>query len=405
MRGKVTVISPTKITIEEAYRVFQSILEVKGFTTLPAGPVTKIVPVREAKESGAPLATKAVGDQFVTQLVPLSFTEASSLVPVLQPMVSKDGLVSGYDPSNTLILIDTATNIERLLSIVSELDIEMPSRGIEMIHLENAYAETVAATLQQVLESQSERTGAKPGAPPAPGAARAGQPAPVPGGAAGQTATTFKIIADERTNSVIALANASQMRSIRSLIKDLDKPLEGVSKIHVYPLKYANATEMVQVLSDLIGGGGAGGGRGPLGGGLGAGGAGNTRRTTRQQQQRQSSSSRSALGSSRFGGGLGQQLGAGGGGQPGAAGGQGGPTSATGGGGECFRALRSTSPAGSRVRSKPGSRCASLASLLFSRRCWRSRVCCTPHAASPLPFRMRSGSKKEPIFCSAPALA
>ena len=341
VRGKVTVISPTKITIEEAYRVFQSILDVKGFTTLPAGPVTKIVPVREAKESGAPLATKAVGDQFVTQLVPLSFTEASSLVPVLQPMVSKDGLVSGYDPSNTLILIDTATNIERLLGIVSELDIEMPSRGIEMIHLENAYAETVAATLQQVLESQSERTGAKPGSPPAPGAARAGQPAPALGGAAGQTAATFKIIADERTNSVIALANASQMRSIRSLIKDLDKPLEGVSKIHVYPLKYANATEMVQVLSDLIGGGGAGGGRGPLGGGLGAGGAGNTRRTTRQQQQRQPSSSRSGLGSSRFGGGLGQQSGPGGG-QPGAAAGQGGPTSASGGGGEFVGEVRVT---------------------------------------------------------------
>jgi general secretion pathway protein D len=340
VRGKVTVISPTKITIEEAYRVFQSILDVKGFTTLPAGPVTKIVPVREAKESGAPLATRAVGDQFVTQLVPLSYTEASSLVPVLQPMVSKDGLVSGYDPSNTIILIDTATNIERLLNIISELDIEMPARGIEMIHLENAYAENVATTLQQVLESQSERTGAKPGAAPAPAAARAGQPAALPG-AAGQTAATFKIIADERTNSVIALANPAQMRTIRTLVKDLDKKLEGVSKIHVYALKYANATEMVQVLSDLIGGGGAGaGGRGPLAGGVGAA-AGNTRRTTRQQQQRQSSSSRTGLGG-RFGGGLGQQGQQLGGGGAGAPPGQGGPTSATGGGGEFVGEVRIT---------------------------------------------------------------
>src|SRR5262249_1468350 len=74
VRGKVTVISPTKISIDEAYRVFQSILEVKGFTTLPAGPVIKIVPVREAKESGAPLAPKAAaGDQYITQLIPLTF--------------------------------------------------------------------------------------------------------------------------------------------------------------------------------------------------------------------------------------------------------------------------------------------------------------------------------------------
>ena len=258
VRGKVTVISPTKISIDEAYRVFQSILEVKGFTTLPAGPVIKIVPVRDAKDSGAPLAPKAAtGDQFITQLVPLSFVDPSTLVPVLQPMVSKDGLISAYDAANTLVIIDTASNIERLLSIISELDIEMPARGIEMVHLENAYAETVAKTLQEVLEAQGERGGAKGGGAPAP-APRPGQPA-APGGAPG--AAAFKVISDERTNSIIALASPSQMRMIRKLIKDLDKHLEGVSKIHVYALKYANATEMVQVLSDLVGGGGGGGGR------------------------------------------------------------------------------------------------------------------------------------------------
>jgi general secretion pathway protein D len=337
VRGKVTVISPTKITIEEAYRVFQSILEVKGFTTLPAGPVTKIVPVREAKESGAPLGTRAVGDQFVTQLIPLSFTDASTLAPVLQPMVSKDGLVSAYDAANTLILIDTASNIERLMSVISELDIELPSRGIEMIHLENAPADSVANTLQQVLESQTERTGAKGPVAGAPAAARAGQPAAAAGGAGSPTAPAFKIIADDRTNSVIALASPAQMRTIRSLVKELDKPLEGVSKIHVYPLKYANATEMVQVLSDLISGGGPGG-RGGAGGAF-PGATGNQRRTTRQQQQRQSLGRTSSNLGGRYTGGLGQQGGAAPG-QQGAAGQ--GPTSATGGGGEFVGEVRVT---------------------------------------------------------------
>ncbi|MGH7899183.1 MAG: secretin N-terminal domain-containing protein, partial [Candidatus Binatia bacterium] len=162
VRGKVTVISPTKISIDEAYKVFQSILEVKGFTTVPAGPVTKILPLREAKESGAPLTTKIrPDDQFVTQLVPLNFIEPSTLAPVLQPMVSKDGLVTAYDPANTIILIDTASNIERILGVISELDIEAPERGIEMIRLKHAYAETVAATLQQVLEGQETQAGAK----------------------------------------------------------------------------------------------------------------------------------------------------------------------------------------------------------------------------------------------------
>src|SRR5262249_53006806 len=122
-----------------------------------------------------------------------------------------------------------------------------------------------------------------------------GQPAGKPAQpvAPGATAPSFKILPDERTNSVIALANPAQMRMIRSLAKDLDKKLEGVSKIQVYKLQYANASEMVEVLSELIsGGGGRAGGAGGLGG-VGAGTS--SRRSTRQQQQeRQSIFSRSS---------------------------------------------------------------------------------------------------------------
>ena len=52
VKGKATIISPTRLTPDEAYLVFQSVLQVKGFTTLPAGSFTKIVPIRDATQSG-----------------------------------------------------------------------------------------------------------------------------------------------------------------------------------------------------------------------------------------------------------------------------------------------------------------------------------------------------------------
>src|SRR5262252_6932462 len=91
VRGKVTVISPTRITPEEAYLVFQSVLQVKGFTTVPAGSFTKIVPARDAVASGV-----RRGDEVVTRILPLRHAEAAVLVPVLQPFVSKDGLLTAY---------------------------------------------------------------------------------------------------------------------------------------------------------------------------------------------------------------------------------------------------------------------------------------------------------------------
>ena len=330
VRGKVTVVSPTKITIDEAYRVFQSILEVKGFTTVPAGPVTKIVPIRQAKEAGAPSPSDGpVGDEFTTQLVPLSFVDASTLVPILQPMVSKDGLISAYDATNTLILIDSGSNIDRLIRIVSELDIEVPERGIEFIKLKHAYAEEVAATLQDVLEASQEEA-AGTGAP-----AQQRRRRTTTETATVSTGESFRVIPDVRTNSLIVLASGPQMRTVRSLVNELDRELEGVSRINVYRLKYANAVEMVEVLSQLIGGGTGGGGLGGLGGLGGV--SGTSRRTTRQQQ----GMSRSGFGSrsGQLGQQLAQALGQAGGG---AAGGTQGAVSASGSGGEFVGEVRVT---------------------------------------------------------------
>src|SRR5207247_299650 len=101
----------------------------------------------------------------------------------------------------------------------------------------------------------------------APGAGGAGT---ISGGATPESA--FKIIPDERTNSLILMAGAMEMRRIKDLITRLDVPLPlGTGRIHVYYLKYANALEMVGVLGALIGGGGGGGGGfgGFPGGGIG----------------------------------------------------------------------------------------------------------------------------------------
>jgi general secretion pathway protein D len=277
VKGKVTVISPEKISVDEAYQVFLSVLQVKGFTTVPSGAVIKIVPSKEAKTSTVPtILPKGVvspNDEFVTRLIPLSHVDANNMVSILQPMVSPEGLLAAYGPTNTLILIDTAAQTDRLAKILTQLDVEGFERAIEVIRLNYAFATDMAATLAQVLEEESE------GQAPTPARAPRAPRLPVRRGAAPTQATvaggstpasSFKIIPDERTNTLIVLAGPLEMRRIKELIAKLDVPLPlGTGRIHVYYLKYANALEMVAVLSNLIGGGGAGGGGGF--GGIGAG--------------------------------------------------------------------------------------------------------------------------------------
>jgi len=280
VKGKVTVISPEKISVDEAYLVFQSVLQVKGFTTVPSGAVIKIIPSKEARTSTLPTVVPpergGTSDEFITRLIPLQHVDANNMVAILQPMVSPDGLLASYEATNSLILIDTAANSARLVRILSELDVEGHERGIDVIRLNYAFATEIATTLAQVLEEDDTT-----GTPQPAAAARAprrtvrtragrvaapGQAAVVAGGTSG---TSFKIIPDERTNTLIVLAGPLEMRRIKDLVVRLDVPLPlGTGRIHVYYLKYANAVEMVAILSDLIGGGQ--GGIGGIGRGLSA---------------------------------------------------------------------------------------------------------------------------------------
>ena len=269
VRGKVTVISPTKVTAEEAYAIFQSVLQVKGFTTVQSGRVVKIVPSKEAKQVGLPTvyngSIAAVGDEFITRLVPLRHVNAADMVQVLQPMVSSDGLVLPYPQTNSLILTDAATNVKRLLLMLEDLDVEGYERLTEVIQLEHAVATDLAKKIEDVMKDQGSGdspTGSRVKIVTTTAAtATSNNPSPSPG-----SARIIRVLPDERTNSLIVMGGPLELKTVHRLVQQLDVPLPlGYSKIHVYTLKYANAEELLPVLADLVGGNtGSTGGSGSL---------------------------------------------------------------------------------------------------------------------------------------------
>ncbi len=351
VRGKVSIISPTKVTPEQAYSIFKSVLQIKGFTTVNSGPIIRIIPSRDARgaaeltQSQTP-AEQAGGDEYVTRLIKLRNADAAALVSMVQPLISRDGLVAAFPETNTLIITDDAWNVQRLLQIIGTLDAQRIQQSVEVIPLRLAYADDLAPKIEQIMGGSSS---------PSASAAGRFRPMPVYGGDMTQGTSTrpLKIIPDERTNSLIVMADPLQMKQIKSLIAMLDihSPTAS-SHVHVYYLKYAQALEMVSVLNSLLGGGSGPGqlspqtGRGSLGrgsglgfGGMGTGGAGGLGGSGLGGYGGGGFGS-SGFGSSGFGGGLGGGLGGGSSGRAsGSLGGGGGGTaslSATGGPGTEF---------------------------------------------------------------------
>jgi len=245
VKAKVTVISPTKITIAEAYRMFESILEVEGYTTVPAGKAIKIIPSREAKEKGVEAISPKRGvllseDRIITRIIHLKFIDADSLLTVIKPLVSKESSLVSYAYTNDIILTDVASNIKKILTIIQELDVEGFQEELSVVSLEYADAKTLAAELKTIFEEKTAAPQVTPVRRPRPGA--------VP--AAGKR--IIKIIPDERTNSIVLVANAEDTATIKNVIHDLDVPApKGKGKINVYYLKNADAEEIAKVLTDI----------------------------------------------------------------------------------------------------------------------------------------------------------
>jgi general secretion pathway protein D len=196
-------------------------------------------------------------ESFVTQLVPLQYADANDIRGLLTPLVSKESSLLAYAPTNSLIVTDTVANINRLLKIITALDVESPSVIFKVITLKFAQAEQIANALRSAIEGLEAGTGAPGGAEaaPQPGV----QPVargrrPVQASAGERTQRGPRIIPDARTNSLVLIATRADMGALEDLIVKLDiRTPEGRGQIHVYYLQYANAEELAQVLTAQAG--------------------------------------------------------------------------------------------------------------------------------------------------------
>ena len=333
VRGKVSIYLPGKVSAEESLRILDSVLALKGFSSVPIGDnIWKIVPAKEARQSTIPTMTESRTENptsaVVTRLVNLKYVSAQDIQQMVSQLVSADGLVNAYTGTNSLIIIDSEDNIERLVKLIDELDVPFSNREMTIIPIQYADAEDIAKKLSDILGESSKKDG---GSADVMRASIGGDAtgAPVPGGAprpvsTGKTVSARalepKIIADQRTNSIIVVADGDTTARVRALITQLDSKIDlSGNKFYVYRCQHANAEELAQVLAGLAGNGGGASGSG--------GGLGSPKSGSSLSGSNKSGSSSNRSGSSMFGSQGSQGLGSNSGGAGGAAGGQQGPLS------------------------------------------------------------------------------
>jgi len=230
VKGKVTVISPKKIAVDEVYKVFESVLEIYGFATVQAGDVIKVILAQDARGKNLELRLKrediAPEDKIVTQILSLQHANPDDMKKVLDPLISKTSVILAYPPTGMLIITDVLSNIKRLQDIVTTLDVEGVGEMISYIPLKYASATEMAKSLVTIFQQQA-----------------------VPGR---RVIASIKVVADDRANALIILAAENDTAKIRELVNLMDKEIpRGEGTIRVYYLQNAKAEDLVKVLTGL----------------------------------------------------------------------------------------------------------------------------------------------------------
>lgn len=251
---QLTIMCPKAVTQDEAYRAFLSALEANDITIVKAGAFFKLIQSQDAAKNPIPTYVGNKDDvpptdAMVTKLLRLQHADANGISQILKTFASKFAQIAVYQPTNALIISEYGSNLVRLEELLSNLDTEGSSDQIRLLKVNYAAATDMAQRLTELFDVKKAagKAGGSPNPPPA-----------VPGGGPGGAGTTdetlsiSKLIADERTNQLIIVANEYAFKQIKDIMAKLDVPVgEETGQVRVIGLQNANAEDLSSVLSSL----------------------------------------------------------------------------------------------------------------------------------------------------------
>lgn len=303
VEGTVDVWSHQPLSKDEAVDLLNTILNQKGYAAIRSDRTLLIVTLEEAREHDLPVVAGSdpelipKTDEMVTQIIPVRYANVGQLVQAMEPLLPSYAVLTANEGSNAIVLTDTRRSIHRMVKIVEALDTSFSSvAALRVFPLAYSEAAETAELINNLFSPPSANTGAQDrrraffqqfmqrGSPGGRGrgdfGGRGGNGEVASGAGAGarQAMSRVLAVADERTNAVVVSAPEEVMPTIAQMIEELDTDTAAVPEVRVFPLKFAFAEDMVNIILEAFvppnanrgrGGDGRGGAqfRGGFGGG------------------------------------------------------------------------------------------------------------------------------------------
>jgi general secretion pathway protein D len=254
-RGKITLLSKTAVTAEEAYAAFLAALTSNNIAIYPTGRYYKLVRIADAKKTPIPTfleggAETPAMEQPVTKLFRLHYADPDQLRGIMGNFTSPQGADIQSIPPDILIITDIGLNVRRIEQLLAALDKPGSGELIRFIQVRYASAKDLSEKVNQIFQANPAQTG-RPGRRPVIGGVAPGLPGAPATGGGGDDLSLSKVMADERTNKLVVIADDKSFQRVKDLVEQLDLPTAGEGQIHVVFMKNATAEDLAQTLQAL----------------------------------------------------------------------------------------------------------------------------------------------------------
>jgi general secretion pathway protein D len=242
---KVSLTIREALTVDGAWNIFMTLLEVSGFSIVEVGGLHKVLPkdkkLTEALPSyiNVPYSTLPESDLTIRYVMFLQNLQVDSVKDLLTSLLSDKHTLYPYAQANCFIITDRCYNIKSAMKIIQELDTMGQPETVVVLRLKRTNATDVKGLIEGLMNKKQDTN---------PLARFFNKPADstneyFPAGT--------KIVAEERTNSLILMGSPDPIKKIEDFIRtNIDIPLKAAeSPLHIYELAYADATQIAEILT------------------------------------------------------------------------------------------------------------------------------------------------------------
>jgi general secretion pathway protein D len=287
VNAMITLRSQTELTIPEAIQAIKAVLAMNNIALVNQGDkFVKAVPITAASQEGLQIQTNQTEqvihpetDELVSEVVPLKFIDPAEAQKAITGLIHPYGKILPLERINSLMIADTSVNLNRIKDILTRIDQPLDVKeSIHILQMRFSKPSDIKAKLEEIIADQKDKekqptvrrlnTSGAPGVDttPAtiPGVIRARSVVPpgsanlteAAGGESGDDRMirgNVKVIADDRTSTLIIITRQENMRFFEQVVAALDVSTAPDVTIEVLRLEYADAEEVASMLNALIG--------------------------------------------------------------------------------------------------------------------------------------------------------